>query len=94
MNELHLIDRWFLPTEWYITINKFVMSVIFFAPLSLIALFESQVARSKSDRIISFFNIPELDEEGDPKIENPSSDDPEGEISTVSFDELVQVFPK
>jgi hypothetical protein len=70
------------------------MTLIFCVPLSLIALYESQLARKKSDRIISFFNIPELDEEGDPKIENPSSDDPEGEISTIQFDELIMVFPK
>lgn len=32
--ELILIGRWVLPSAWYINLNKYVMSVIFFVPLS------------------------------------------------------------
>lgn len=70
------------------------MSVIFFLPLTLIALFESQIAHSRSERVRAYFDGPVPEEEGDPKVEDPSCDDDEGEICTVSFDELVKAFPK
>lgn len=83
-----------LPQAWYIKLNKVVMSVIFFVPLSLIALFESQVAHTRSDKLRAYFAGPPPEEEGDPKVEDPGSDDPNGEISKVSYEELVKVFPK
>lgn len=108
--ELILIGRWVLPSAWYINLNKYVMSVIFFVPLSseliryslscatakqiVIALFESQVSHTRSDRLRAYFSGPPPEEEGDPKIEDPGSDDPKGQISKVSFEELVKVFPK
>jgi hypothetical protein len=70
------------------------MSILFFIPLTLIALFESQVAHTRSDRLRDYFSGPPPEEEGDPKVENPGSDDPNGEISTISFEDLVKVFPK
>ena len=83
-----------MPSEWYIKLNKVVMSIIFFFPLSLIALFESQVANKNSERLRAYFNGPAPDEENDPKIENPGCDDENGQISTIPFDELVKAFPK
>lgn len=83
-----------MPSEWYIAVNKFVMSIIFFVPLSMIALFESQVADKHSERLRNYFNGPAPEEEGDPKIENPSCDGASGEISTIPFDDLVKAFPK
>lgn len=70
------------------------MSVLFFVPLTFIALFESQMANTRSGRLQAYFAGPIPEEEGDPKVENPSSDDPHGEISKISFEELVKVFPK
>lgn len=89
-----LITRWVLPSAWYIQLNKVVMSVIFFVPLSMIALFESQIAHTRSDKLRAYFSGPAPEEEGDPKIEDPGTDDPNGEISKVSYEELVKVFPK
>ena len=70
------------------------MSVVFFVPLVFIALFESQVAHSRSQRISMYFGGEVPEEEGEPRVENPSSDDPNGEISKVEFDELCSNFPQ
>jgi hypothetical protein len=87
-------DRFILPTETYVKLNRFVMSTIFFIPLSCIALFETQISHSRSERIRLYFDGAPTEEEGDPKLENPESDDPNGEISKVSFDDLVKAFPE
>lgn len=86
--------RYCLPKKAYVNLNRIVMSVIFFIPLTLIALFESQIAHSRSERVRAYFAGPPPEEEGDPKVENPASDDDGGEICTVSFDDLVKAFPK
>ena len=71
------------------------MTSIFFVPLLLIALFESQIAHSKSQRLRQYFTGPPPDEENDPKIEDPACDDDgNGEISNYKFEELVSAFPK
>ncbi|WVR03896.1 hypothetical protein IAU60_000895 [Kwoniella sp. DSM 27419] len=83
-----------LPKEWYTKLNRYVMSTIFFIPLMLIALFETQIAHSRSQRVRAYFSGPPPDEEGDPKVEDPScEDDDEGEITKIKFAELVKVFP-
>jgi hypothetical protein len=86
--------EWIVPREWYIRINKVVMSTIFCVPLTIIALFESQISHSRSQRLQLYFSGPPPEEEGDPKVEDPSCDEEEGEISKVSFEELVKKFPK
>ncbi|WVF67133.1 hypothetical protein IAT40_001878 [Kwoniella sp. CBS 6097] len=86
--------EYILPTEWYISLNRFVMSTIFFVPLVIIAFFESQIAHSRSQRLRAYFSGPPPDEEGDPKVEDPvCDDDDEGEITKVKFEELIKVFP-
>lgn len=89
-----LICRWVLPGWAYVKLNRFVMSILFFIPLTLIALFESQMANTRSGKLQAYFAGPIPEEEGDPKVEDPGSDDPNGEISKVSFAELIKVFPK
>ena len=84
--------RWILPQSAYILLNKVIMSFIFFIPLTLIALFESQIGHAKSARLREYFSALPLENERDPKIENPASD--EGQISLVSFDDLVKAFPE
>lgn len=87
--------RWVLSKDMYIKLNKFIMSIVFFVPLSMIALFESRLSKSHSDRLNSYFAGPAIEEEGDPKIEDPSSeDDPNGDISKFSFADLCSKFPK
>ena len=87
-------SRYILPSEWYININKVVMPTVFFLPLTIIALFESQISHTHSQRLRILFSEPPPEEEGDPKIEDPACDDDDGEISTVKFDDLVKAFPK
>ncbi|WVO13318.1 hypothetical protein L204_100932 [Cryptococcus depauperatus] len=83
-----------LSPDTYITLNRYVMTSIFFVPLLLIALFESQIAHSKSQRLREYFSGPPPDEEGDPKIEDPTCDNDEnGEISNFRFEELISAFP-
>ncbi|TYJ58757.1 hypothetical protein B9479_000593 [Cryptococcus floricola] len=83
-----------LSSEKYIALNRVVMTAIFVVPLTVIALFESQIAHSKSRRLRQYFQGPPPDEDDDPKIEDPSCDEDEGgQISTVKFEELISVFP-
>ena len=71
------------------------MSMLFFIPLTVIALFESQVAHPRSRRIQLYLEGPQIDTDDDPKEEDPDCDgDDEGEISTVKFADLVKAFPK
>lgn len=70
------------------------MSIIFFLPLSVIALFESQIAHPRSRRIQLYLES-DMETDDDPKTLDPAcSDDDEGEISKVKFEELIKVFPK
>lgn len=70
------------------------MSILFFLPLTVIALFESQIAHPRSRRIQLYFDS-NIETEDDPKTEDPScDDDAEGEISKVKFEDLVKAFPK
>ncbi|WWC87828.1 uncharacterized protein L201_002720 [Kwoniella dendrophila CBS 6074] len=86
--------EWILPKQWYINLNRIVMSIIFFVPLTLIALFESQISHSRSQRLRAYFSGPPPDEEGDSKIEDPTvEDNSQGEISKVKFEDLIKVFP-
>jgi hypothetical protein len=73
-------------------INIYVMSVIFFIPLSLIAVYESQVEHSR--RFLELFPEENLEAEGDPSVEDPEAENDEGnQISKVKFAELVGSFP-
>lgn len=82
-----MTDRLSIPQ-----INIYVMSVIFFIPLSLIALYESQVEHSR--RFLELFPEENLEAEGDPSVEDPEAENDEGnQISKVKFAELVGSFP-
>ncbi|KAK4688082.1 hypothetical protein P7C73_g2044, partial [Tremellales sp. Uapishka_1] len=85
--------EWFVSREWYIRINKFVMTTIFFIPLVMIAFFESQIHHSSSRRVREYFSGPPPEEEGDPKIEDPECDDEQGDLCKMSFGELSACFP-
>lgn len=87
--------RWILPSKYYVKLNRAVMSMLFFIPLSVIALFESQIAHPRSRRIELYLNGPDIDTDDDPKEEDPNCDsDDEGEISKVKFADLIKTFPK
>ena len=69
------------------------MTMLFFIPLSIIAVYEAHIAPSKRFKDLFPENNPEV--EGDDNIENPSSPDQEdgNQISKISFKELCSVFP-
>lgn len=70
------------------------MTVIFFIPLSMIALYESGVVHSRRGLLHDYFADPIPEDDDDPKVTDPDSNDPNGTISKVSFKELIKVFPK
>ncbi|CCM00664.1 uncharacterized protein FIBRA_02703 [Fibroporia radiculosa] len=78
-------------------INRYVMLVLFFIPLSGIALYEAELEPSKNRWIKDWFSHPDEGGEPTPEFENPDvhpDDAARGlEISKVSFDKLVQAFP-
>lgn len=79
-------------------LNRFIMSVLFCIPLTVIALYESQIAHPRNNHTLqkwlaSGIDHSTEDEENDPKIEDPSCEE-EGEISRVKFEDLVKAFPK
>ncbi|RXK41316.1 calcium activated cation channel [Tremella mesenterica] len=84
--------EYLLPSSSYFALNKIIMSIVFFPVLILVALFESQIAHSKSHRLRDYFSGPPPDEEGDPKIEDPTCEE-EGEISRLTFEQLTEKFP-
>lgn len=63
-------------------------------PLTLIALFESQISHSRGQRLRLYFSGSPPEEDGDPKIEDPSCDEEGGEISRTKFEDLVKSFPE
>ncbi|CAD6589939.1 MAG: hypothetical protein TREMPRED_005579 [Tremellales sp. Tagirdzhanova-0007] len=85
--------EYLLPQQWYTILNKFALSTLFFVPLTLIALFESQISHSRSQRLRLYFSGSPPEDDGDPKIEDPSCDDEGGEISRTKFEDLVKSFP-
>jgi hypothetical protein len=72
------------------------MIMIFFIPLTLIALFESQLDTKKNKFFRSLFSAADEGEEDDPTRQDPQidEDDEDGKrIVKVRFHELVKGFP-
>ncbi|KAL7421162.1 Calcium channel yvc1 [Cryptotrichosporon argae] len=84
--------EWIVSEKTYIKINRAVMPIIFFLPLTLIAFFEAQISRGKNVYLREYFTGPTPEDDGDPSVEDPEADD-DGTLSTVPFAELVKVFP-
>jgi len=93
--EVFLVIPWelVLSKEQYRKLNRVTMTIIFFIPLVCIALWESQVVHNRGGMLHEYFNEPITEDDDDPKIQNPDSDDAGGQISKVDFDTLVRVFP-
>ncbi|KAG8904755.1 hypothetical protein FRB99_001232 [Tulasnella sp. 403] len=97
----NLIELFFVaPTEWFISkkaygkYNRIVMRVLLFIPLIFITFFESQLDVRANAFMKNMFDHVDEGEEDDPAIQDPATDREDGlEISRVSFDELVKVFP-
>jgi hypothetical protein len=80
-------------TEQYHKLNRFMMTFVFFIPLCVIAVWESQVVHSRGGMLHAYFNEPIPEDEDDPEIQNPETDDSDGKISKVDFEKLISVFP-
>ncbi|BEJ15939.1 hypothetical protein CspHIS471_0505440 [Cutaneotrichosporon sp. HIS471] len=83
----------FVARKTYVKINKVVMTVIFFIPLSMIAVYESGVMHSRRGLLHDYFADPIPEDDDDPKVINPETNDPNGIICKKSFEELVSNFP-
>lgn len=70
------------------------MTTVFFIPLAVIALMESQLGLRASSFMGSLYDHVDEAEEEDPKNQDPQTDRENGmEISRVTFDDLVKEFP-
>lgn len=83
----------FTSRKGYVKLNKIVMTVVFFIPLSMIAVYESGVVHARRGLLHDYFAEQIPDDEDDPKVMNPECNDPNGVICKVSFEELVSAFP-
>lgn len=96
--ETFLVAPWefCLTKSQYVALNRFVMRIVFCIPLTMIALFESQIMHSRGGvggMIHDYFAEPIPEDDEDPDVLDPKGDD-EGEISTVKFEELAKRLPK
>jgi hypothetical protein len=76
-----------------IQFNRIVMAVIFFLPLSVIAIHESHLNTKKSPMMRALFNTIEQPEDDIDETRDPACDEPEGNISNIPFEQLVSTFP-
>ncbi len=85
-----------LPAKVYDRLNQLVMSIIFFIPLAVVALFEAQL--NSRAKLKEYFDPAVQEDEDDEAVRDPMCDEEEEEdgaqISRVKFDDLVKVFPK
>jgi len=97
-----LIPKVGLSPEAYNTLNHYIMTVVFFIPLSCIALYESVLQSSKSKWMKNWMlyrDQADTEEEAtrpanrDPDMDGHCEDEEGLEISKVKFDELVKAFP-
>lgn len=96
--EAFLVAPWefCLTKSQYVALNRFVMRIVFCVPLTMIALFESQIMHSRGGvggMIHDYFAEPIPEDDEDPDVLDPKGDD-EGEISTVKFEDLAKRLPK
>lgn len=85
--------EFFLTKKNYAKLNSFIMTIVFFIPLCLIAFYESQVIHSRGGMLHDWFAQTSPEDDEDPSVINPTSDDPHGEISKHDFKELIKCFP-
>jgi len=71
------------------------MTIIFFIPLIIIALFESHLDVTTNRYMKNYFNAVDDGEEDDPNIQNPTVEGEEEnlQISKVPFAKLIAAFP-
>ena len=70
-----------------------VMRVLFWVPLSLIAVFEATLDPRKNSFTHAWFEANEEEDEDDPEYQDPEVDEEDGKITKVTFKELIKDFP-
>ncbi|KAI3615204.1 calcium activated cation channel [Moniliophthora roreri] len=86
--------EWCLDRKGYARLNRVVMSVIFFIPLTIIALFESTFKQQREEWARNWLHGMDQGAEDYPETRDPEVDDENGlKISKVPFTELIKVFP-
>jgi len=101
---LNIVESFFIaPLEWivsestYTKINRCVMLVLFFIPLSVIAVFEADLDPSKNRWVKDWLSHPDEGEEDDPQFQDPVVQGVDADrglkISKVPFEQLVKQFP-
>ena len=85
-----------LSPKNYAKLNRWVMSIIFFIPLVLVASYESIFDKRKHTWMKNWFRgidegVQDTPEYRDPVVDDPSC--PGLQISKVPFSELITVFP-
>ncbi|KAJ7180384.1 calcium activated cation channel [Mycena crocata] len=85
-----------LSPSAYAKLNRFTMAIVFFVPLTLIALYESVADANKNAWMKRWLSGNDEGEDDRPEYRDPDVDDGEGRgrvISKVKFAELVKAFP-
>ena len=81
----------------FLQMNRAIMMVLFFIPLVMIAIYETQLDPSKNHWVNEWLSHPDQGPEDRPEYRDPVVDGSDADkgikISTVPFDELVKVFP-
>ena len=77
--------------------NRYVMRVVFFVPLCMIALYEAHLDPNKNKWVKDWFASPDEGGEDAPHFQDPEATGTDAErglaISKVPFKELVALFP-
>ncbi|KAH9948400.1 hypothetical protein B0H21DRAFT_690173 [Amylocystis lapponica] len=86
-----------VSVETYAKINRYVMFVVLFVPLSFIALYEAELDPAKNKWVKDWLSYADEDEADAPEFQDPAVDAADAarglSISKVPFTELVKAFP-
>ncbi|KAK7695378.1 hypothetical protein QCA50_000013 [Cerrena zonata] len=97
--EIVLIAPWefVLSSKAYAKLNKYVMSVLFFIPLAIIAVYEAELDPAKNKWMKNWLSQADEGLEDMPEFQDPEVDGEDAaaglRISKVPFKELISVFP-
>jgi hypothetical protein len=97
----NIIEVFVAPFEFvlsprvYAKLNRYILLVVFFIPLCLIALYESLFRTNRHNWAKKWFRYSAgFDEDDGPLSKDPTVDEPSGlKISRVPFDEITSHFP-
>lgn len=92
--QFHVFTSSHLTSLCYVTkLNRNVMMVLFFIPLTALALFETTLDTTTNRFMKNWFGATEDGEEDDPENQDPDVDEEGMVLSKVPFAELVKAFP-